>query len=252
MDKFIKIIYKICAVIFTLAVFLATGFIAIMIPANSPSFYKEQFYKIDYFGNPVIETVRLQARLIEDKKASKYIANISEEQLLDLMMHTMKYLTFLEDDLNITVDGEYLEIYRSDELSHMQDVKNLFGGGIILVLVATVILCVLLVLGLIKKKGYYENCRKVPYYTLIGIFAVLALLGLAIAIDFTTAFEIFHQIFFDGNYAFADGVMIAMINNIFFDLVPIILAIWIVLLALFVVGLVLYNYVLKQKFTQSE
>ena len=134
----------------------------------------------------------------------------------------------------------------------MQDVKNLFGGGIILVLVATVILCVLLVLGLIKKKGYYENCRKVPYYTLIGIFAVLALLGLAIAIDFTTAFEIFHQIFFDGNYAFADGVMIAMINNIFFDLVPIILVIWIVLLALFVVGLVLYNYVLKQKFTQSE
>lgn len=247
-----KIIYKICAVIFTLSVFLATGFIAIMVPAHTPSFYAEQFKKIDLFGNPVIESVRKQARFVQDKKAKEYVANISEEQLLDLMMHVMAYLTFLEDDMNITVDGEYLEIFRQDEINHMQDVKNLFGGGICIVAIATVLLVVLLAIGLVKKKGYYENCRKVPYYTLLGVFIALGLLGLAVAIDFTTAFEIFHQIFFEGNYAFSDGVMIAMISNVFFDLVPIILIIWVALLLLFVGGLVLYNYVLSQKFQQNE
>ena len=252
MDRFLKTIYKICAVIFTLSVFLTTGFVAIIAPAVNKSFYAEQFKKIDLFGNPVIESVRLQSKYVEDQKAKEYVANISEEQLLDLMMHVMAYLTFLEDDMNITVDGEYLQIFRQDEISHMQDVKNLFGGGICIVAVATVLLVVLLILGVIKKKGYYENCRKVPYYTLLGVFIVLALLGLAVAIDFTTAFEIFHQIFFAGNYAFSDGVMIAMISNVFFDLVPIILIIWVALLVLFVGGLILYNYLLTQKFKQKE
>ena len=252
MDRFIKAIYKICAVVFTVCVFLTTGFLAIIAPALNPSFYAEQFRKIDLFGAPVIETVRAQAFYIEQRQAHEYIAQITEEQLVGLMMHTIAYCLHLEDDLNITVDGEYLEIFRQDEISHMQDVKNIFGGGIILTAISTMFLVVLLCLGLVKKKGYYENCRKTPYFTLIAIFALFAILGVVIAVDFNGAFDLFHRIFFSGNYAFADGVMIAMISNIFFDLVPIIFIVWIVMLGLFTGGIALYNYTLSLKFEQNQ
>ncbi len=252
MERLFKILYKILAVFFTLSVFLISGFIAIIGPATNKGFYTSQFEKVDDFGETVLDNVRYQYRYLEDEKAKEYVKNMTSEQLMDLMMHTMKYCLFLEDDLNPVIDGERLEIFREDEYSHMEDVKGVFGGGMLIVLVGVAVFAVTLTLGLLKKKGYYENCRKYPYYTLIGVLLVLGFIGIAAAIDFDKAFEIFHKIFFDGNWQFASGVMIAMIGTIFLDLVPIILAIWIGLLALFVVGVVFYNKWLKGKFAKSK
>ena len=192
-----KILYRIGTVFFTLSVFLMIGFVAIIGPAISRGFYKSQFQKVDEYGETVLDVVRYQSIYLDDEKASEYIENLTEEQLLDLMMHTMKYCLYLEEDLNITVDGEYLEIFREDEYSHMEDVKKVFGGGILIVGFAFLVFIASLILGIKNKKGYYLNSRKFPYYTLIGVFAVLAFIGLAAAIDFDKAFEIFHKIFFE-------------------------------------------------------
>lgn len=243
-----KAIYKICAVFFTLSVFLILGFISIMIPATSTAFYSSQFSKVDEYGGTAVDDVRYQAKYLSDENAKAYIENLTEDQLMDLMMHTMKYCLFLEDDLNPTVGGVHLEVFREDEYSHMKDVKGVFGGGLLMVLFSLVVFGVTLTLGLLKKKGYYENAKKVPYFTLIGVFSVLAFIGLAAAINFDVAFEVFHMIFFDGNWQFSNGVMIAMIGRIFLDLVPIILIIWVVLLALFVTGIYFYNKALTKKF----
>lgn len=245
-----KIVYRVGAVLFTLAVFLMIGSVAVLCPAISKGFYSSQFLKENGKNDTVLENVRYQSKYIEDEKAKEYISNLTDEQLMNLMMHTIKYCLYLEDDLNITVEGEYLEIFRPDELSHMADVKGVFGGGLLIVFVAIIIFVVTLALGLIKKKGYYENCRKIPYYTIIGVMILLGFIGLAVAIDFGKAFDVFHKILFDDNWRFSNGVMIAMIglSKIFLDLVPIILTIWISLLLLFVIGVKLYNGYLSRKF----
>ena len=243
-----KVLSKIIAVIFTVSLFLICGFVAIIGPATSKAFYRAQFEKESIFGGTVLEDVRAQYEYLDDEKAREFVKNMSAEELLNLMMHTMKYCLFLEDDLNPTIGGERLEVFREDEYSHMEDVKGVFGGGIIIVGVALVFAIAISVLFVKRKKDYYDNARKVPYFTLIGVFSVLAIIGLAAAIDFDTAFRIFHEIFFDGNWTFSSGVMISMIGGIFLDLVPIILAVWVILLGLFVFGVWWLNKWLKKKY----
>lgn len=237
-----KILAKIYTVLFTVSVFLIFGFVAIMIPASSQAFYRSQFEKYD-----VLKSVQFQHRYLEDENAREYIQTLTDEELDDLMMHVVRYCLFLEDDLNITVDGVHLEIFRDDEYSHMQDVKNVFGGGLIIVLVSVIIILVGVVLFLIYRKGYYENCRKIPFITLAVIGGLLVLVALYALIDFESAFTLFHVILFDGNWMFSHGVMITMIGQIFFDIVPIIAVIWIGLILSYVLALYLYNKILAKK-----
>ena len=64
---------------------------------------------------------------------------------------------------------------------------------------------------------------------------------------FDKAFDIFHKLLFDGNWEFETGVMIKMIGYIFDDIFPIIFAVWLSIIALFGIGVLLYNKVLKRK-----
>ena len=245
--KLKKISANVLAVLFAISAFLIFGFIAIIVPATSNSFYKSQFEKHD-----TLSYVRYQARYLNDENAKVYIENLTFDELLSLMNHTMRYCLFLEDDLNITVDGQYLEIFLDEkgetlndgclERTHMADVKALFGGGMIIIMVAILIVIIGIVLGIKHREYYYENCRKTPYITLFVVFILLAAIGIFVAVNFDTAFTMFHKIFFDGKqWQFGYGVMIAMIGEIFLDLVPIIVSVWVGLLAVFIVGLILFN-----------
>ena len=241
-----KAFSKILAVFFTVSVFLFCGFLSIMIPANSSAFYSAQFKKHD-----TLTYVRSQSVYLSDEKASAYIKNLTSEQLLDLMNHVVRYCMLIEDDMNITVDGEYLEIFQDDEISHMKDVQKVFLGGFIIVAIAIVFIIVGLVFFFIKRKGYYENCRKVPYWTLLAVVGVLLLIALFALINFDLAFEIFHQIFFDGNYSFSSGVMIWMIGFIFEDIVAIIVPVWIILLSAFTIAITFINKKLAKKYEKN-
>lgn len=251
--KLKKISANVLAALFAISAFLVFGFIAIIIPATSRSFYKKQFIKHD-----TLSYVRYQARYLDDENAKAYIENLTLDELLSLMDHTMRYCLYMENDLNITVDGQYLEIFLDEkgetlndgclERTHMADVKALFGGGMIMVAVAFVIVIAGLVLGIKYRKYYYENCRKTPYIALCAVFALLAAVGVFAAVNFDAAFTLFHKIFFDGKqWQFGYGVMIAMIGEIFLDLVPIIVSVWAGLLIAFVVGLVAFNRRLYKK-----
>ena len=236
---------RILAALFTVSAFLIFGFIAIIIPSTSTAFYKAQFRK-----NDTVEYVRYQARYL-DGDAKVYVENITEEQLLSLMHHTMRYCLYLEDDLNPTIDGKYLEIFRNEsgetltdgcrEISHMADVRRVFGGGMILVGVAAAIFITTLVLGIVYRKTFYKYCRKTPFITAAVVVALLAVVGVAAAVNFDYAFALFHKIFFDGTqWQFSNGVMIAMIGDIFTGIVPVIIGIWVALLALLLVGIFLF------------
>ncbi len=241
------------AAVFTIAAFLFFGFLSIFIPAYTPAFYKAQFEK-----HGTLEAVQYQARYLDDPDsedydpaAAEYVRNMTDEQLMDLMMHAMRYCSLLEDDLNITVDGQYLKIFRKDEVSHMKDVRGVFAGGIVIVLVSVVLGVAYLIFALRNRKLYCEKARKIPYFTLIALASVLAFVGICAAIDFDAAFDIFHRIFFEDNWVFGSGVMVYMIGPIFTDLVPVIIVTWVALTALFVTGLIFYNRRLKCKYATS-
>lgn len=253
MKRFKPILANILTVLFTLSAFFIAGFIAVVAPATSRAFYKTQFRK-----HGTLEKVRAQAVYLTDEKAQNYIENLTEEQLLSLMNHTMRYCLYLEDDLNITVGGEKLEIFLDikgetlnegcTEITHMADCKKLFGIGIILFFVSVAVFIAALVLGIIFRKAYYLYCGKTVYITLGICLGVLAVIGIFAAINFDKAFTIFHEIFFNGKqWQFGYGVMIAMIGEIFTGLVPIIGIIWIGLLILTVVGVYLFNRPLRKQ-----
>lgn len=244
---------RLLAVVFTVCAFLIFGFAAVIIPSTSTAFYKSQFRK-----NDTLKYVQYQSRYLEGD-AKEYIANLTEEQLLSLMRHTMRYCLYFEDDLNPTVNGEKLQVFRNEsgetltdgcrEISHMADVKRVFGGGMILVGVAFALFVAILVLGLVYKSAYYKFCRKTPYITIIAVVALLAVVGIAAAVNFDYAFALFHKIFFDGTqWQFSNGVMIAMIGDIFTGIVPVIIGIWGGLCALFVSVIALVNKKLSKKF----
>ncbi|MBQ7374070.1 MAG: DUF1461 domain-containing protein [Clostridia bacterium] len=248
MGRVFKISSKVLTVLFTISVFFITGFIAIMIPSNSKAFYRWQFQKEDDYGYTALEYVKLERAYATDLSTIEYLSELDQDGLVELMMHTMRYCLFLEDDLNPEVNGEKINLFRQDEISHMKDVKGIFGGGVVLVVLSLIVVAVSIPLGLVKKRGYYENCRKVPLYTIIGIGCFFVIVGLFAIFAFDFAFEIFHRIFFSGNYAFENGVMIGMIGGIFYDLAPIIIGLWLVLFGGFSVGLYYYHKWLKKIF----
>lgn len=251
MDRFFKILSKAMACLFTLSAFVIIVFVAIIVPSNSSAFYSAQFNEPDEYGKTPIDYVKKYSYSMQDDKAASYVLQMSEDDLIGLMKHVMRYCLYLEDDLNPTVNGEKINVFRQDEVSHMKDVKGVFGGLLITVGVSVLIFISTLILAILKKKEYYQNCRKVPFYTLIGVFSLLLVLGITVAIDFEWAFDIFHMILFDGNWIFEDGIMIEMIGYIFDDLVPIILGASVIMLGLFVLGLYLYNRGLKNKFEKE-
>lgn len=237
------VIYRIITVLASVAIFIVVGFIAITVPANSRFFYRWQFTK-----HNTLSWVQSQSVMLEDEdspdydpQAAKYVTNMTEAQLEELMMHVMRYCMWLEDDVNITVDGQHLKIFRADERAHLSDVRNLFGVGIIFAIISILGCMAFLFFLLNRPKEYYESSRKVPFITfgvLVGIIAIVAIFAL---VDFMGTFEVFHQIFFTGNYSFSNGVMISMISDIFTDMAVFIGVGWLVLLAIPIVALILYN-----------
>ena len=248
MGKFLKVLSKVLTAIFVVAVFFITGFVSVLLPSCNRSFYKWQFQKEGYLGYTPLEQVKIERLGTTDEDVVNYIVELDVDGLVDLMMHTLKYCFYIEGDLNPKVEGKTINLFREDEISHMKDVKNVFGGVLISVIASVIAVVVLIPIGLKKKKSYYENCRKIPLYTIIGIVGFFIVVGLSCAIAFDCAFEVFHQIIFEGNYAFESGIMIGMIGDIFYDLVPIILSIWIVLFGSFAVGLYFYNKKLKRTY----
>jgi uncharacterized membrane protein len=241
-SKITKVFHVLLVVAFSIGFFLLSGFASIMIPATSRNFYKSQFIKYD-----TVEWVREQGVYLDDRNAREYIENITESQLLDLMDHTMLYCLGFADDLNITVDGVRLEVFREDEYAHMRDCRALFIGGEIIGGVALLLVIAGLVFVLLFSGEYYKNARKVPFLA-IGVCALaVAVVGVVALIDFDAAFTAFHRILFTGNWTFANGVMISMIGTIFTDLVVYIAIGWLGSIALFVLVFAFINSYLARR-----
>ena len=247
MARFLKVLSKIVAVFFIISFTVLAGFVAIIIPASSQSFYTERFREKDEKGRTALDYVKDQNYFLLDDETARFVMDMTEEDLVYVMKHVVRYCFYLEEDLNPTIGGYKMQFFREDEISHMKDVKNLFGVVLIVVGISLVVFIVTLCIGVIKRKSYYQNCRKIPFYVLLGVFIIVLAVGIFSVLNFDKAFDIFHQILFSGNWEFEDGIMIKMIGYIFDDILPIILTIWLGLLTLLGAGIVLYNKKLKKQ-----
>lgn len=224
----VTITFTMLLVIFAL---LITGFQLAVYGDSHYGFYKKEYEKY---------------RVTDD-------LNMKIDNVMAVTEHMMAYLIGKEEKLSIVtdVDGEHQDFFNEQDRLHMADVRNLFLGGLKLRNYA-VILAIILMIVLRAKKADFR--RLVPQGYLQALFVYLtlaAILGVAMSIDFTSCFTLFHKLFFTNNLWIFDpetDYMIRMLPEGFFsDMVIRVGVIFIVLLAVPGVTAVVYSWKRKKK-----
>ena len=120
------------------------------------------------------------------------------EDVMEVTSYMMDYLIGKEEVLSIEteVEGRTQDFFNEQDRLHMEDVKNLFLGGLKLRTVM-LLLAAVLVLFLILTKADLKKMLAGAYFAALEVFAVLiAGLLVSFAVDFTASFTVFHEIFF--------------------------------------------------------
>lgn len=162
-------------------------------------------------------------------------------ELSDVMTVTeymMDYLIGREDVLSIETDveGKRQDFFNEQDRLHMADVKGLFLGG--LKLRTALLLTAILLIGiLVALKADLGKILLRAYGIAMAVFAAaLVFLGIAVTVDFTTCFRIFHEMFFNNDLWIFDestDYMIRMLPEGFFsDMVIRIVSVFIISLVL--------------------
>lgn len=150
---------------------------------------------------------------------------IDMEDVMEVTSYMMDYLIGKEEVLSIEteVEGRTQDFFNEQDRLHMEDVKNLFLGGLKLRTVM-LLLAAVLVLFLILTKADLKKMLTGAYFAALGVFAILiAGLLVSFAVDFTASFTVFHEIFFTNDlwmFDPAEDYMIRMLpEGFFYDMV---------------------------------
>ena len=229
-----KIWYRVTITIAMLLVIFAlliTGFQLAVYGDSHYGFYKKEYEKY---------------RVTDD-------LNMKLDNVMAVTEHMMAYLIGKEEKLSIVtdVDGEHQDFFNEQDRLHMADVRNLFLGGLKLRNYA-VILAIILMIVLMAKKADFRRLVPQGYLQALFVYLILAaILGVAMSIDFTSCFTLFHKLFFTNNLWIFDpetDYMIRMLPEGFFsDMVIRVGVIFIVLLAVPGVTAVVYSWKRKKK-----
>lgn len=179
--------------------------------------------------------------------------NMTIEDVMDVTDYMMDYLIGKEAELSImtNVDGKEQDFFNEQDRLHMEDVKNLFLGGLKIRTIVWIGAAVLLIVLAIKKAALGNLLWK-AYSVALGVFfAALTFLGVAFAIDFTACFTVFHEIFFTNDlwmFDPASDYMIRMLPEGFFsDMVMRIVIIFVGLLLAVWAALFLWKFTVKKR-----
>lgn len=229
-----KIWYRVTITIAMLLVIFAlliTGFQLAVYGDSHYGFYKKEYEKY---------------RVTDD-------LNMKIDNVMAVTEHMMAYLIGKEEKLSIVtdVDGEHQDFFNEQDRLHLADVRNLFLGGLKLRNYA-VILATILMIVLMAKKADFRRLVPQGYLQALFVYLILAaILGVAMSIDFTSCFTLFHKLFFTNNLWIFDpetDYMIRMLPEGFFsDMVIRVGVIFIVLLAVPGVTAVVYSWKRKKK-----
>ncbi len=135
------------------------------------------------------------------------------DDVMDVTRHMMDYLRGREESMQIrtTVDGREQDFFNDQDLFHMAEVKDLFLG-MFRIRTGAVVVLVLSLLVLFATKADGRTMFRCFQGSLLFFFALIAVLGLAIAVNFSQAFVLFHHLFFDNDLWLFDPATDLMIN----------------------------------------
>lgn len=169
-----KVVNKILSVLFIISVVVLTITVSIGLPIYVRPFYYAHVHSLDM--------------------AEKWGIDISDEQIIEAYDEVLDYLVFDGEEFGVGVLP-----FSEEGKGHFEDCKVLFNlnrNALIISLVIVVTLLVLNKLGKIKlaRPGGFT----LSFYAGIGTLSLCAILGILIASDFSTAFTVFHKMFFPG------------------------------------------------------
>lgn len=218
MKKRQSVIAVIAMVMFVVALLLTSFQIAIY----GDSEYK--FYEREYEKYDVADSLNMEMNDIMDVTDKMMAYLIGEREALSVMTN---------------VDGEYQDFFNEQDRFHMEEVKNLFLGGLKIRNILLIGAAALIMLLIFWKTDLFQILKK-AFFIALGIFGGLTIvLGGLISMDFNRCFTIFHEIFFDNDLWIFDpdtDYMIRMLpEGFFFDFVIRIGSVFVISLIVFAV-----------------
>ena len=115
-------------------------------------------------------------------------------------------------------DKEELRFFEGDQASHLQDVKDIIQPlDVIYYVLIGLLLLLLIWVSYHDSKNFLTNLFKVTFIAPLIAIGLMVVLGL-LFLNFGSAFESFHQVFFpQGNYTFpVDSLLITLFPLTFF------------------------------------
>lgn len=166
----------------------------------TPGYYEEEYTKY---------------QVLED------LPEMTMEDLLTVTDEMMAFLRGKREHLHVftTMGGEYREFFTAREIAHMEDVRGLFLGGLLLRRIGLLVTAASAVFLFFWQRKSADRrrllARAVPAGLCMGtgvFFALsLAIVGI-ISTDFTKYFIVFHHIFFDNDLWLLDPAEDMLIN----------------------------------------
>lgn len=172
-------------------------FILLITSVEAVAYWTPGYYEKEYTKYHVTDDVRMEM-----------------SDLLTVTEEMMAYLRGRRQDLHVEtiVDGQAREFFNEREIAHMEDVRDLFVGAIMLRRLAfAVIGLTLLALVLLKADLLFLIPRSLCAGAGIFFVVIAALAGI-IATDFTRYFTVFHEIFFSNDLWILDPRTDLLIN----------------------------------------
>lgn len=136
------------------------------------------------------------------------LPEMTMEDLLVVTDEMMAYLRGNREDLHVftTMGGEYREFFNAREIAHMEDVQDLFIGGLWLRRIGLGLTLVYAVILGLWGKNHADRTSMlkstVPGALCAGtgaFFAAALIIAGIVATDFSKYFIVFHHIFFDND-----------------------------------------------------
>lgn len=149
------------------------------------------------------------------------LPEMTMEDLLTVTDEMMAYLRGNREDLHVftTMGGEYREFFNEREIAHMEDVRGLFLGGLMIRRIGLLITVLYLAAAFYWSRGSAEKKavlkRAIPKSLCIGtgiFFAAALVLAGIISTDFSKYFVVFHHIFFNNDLWLLDPRTDMLIN----------------------------------------
>ncbi len=199
---------------------------------------------------------------VYEKEYEKYDVlsdlDMTMEDTMYVTREMMAYLRGDRDTLSVvtTVEGVEQDFFNEQDRFHMDEVRDLFIGGLNIRLHACIVAAACLVF-LLGEKADIRRIIPRTYQIAFGLtVAAAAALGIASVIDFNAVFVQFHHIFFDNDLWIFDPAtdyMIRMLpEGLFYDMVMRIGGLFVGMLLVLLVLSLIPGFLSKKKAQKAE